>query len=55
MERDDVSLSVSIARLIEQFKALDDRLKRVESIIYVTCGGALVGLAYAVLTHQIKP
>lgn len=55
MSEDDVNLlHTEIARLHERFEAMNDRLKRLEQIIYVTCGGALLGLAYAALTHQLR-
>lgn len=46
-------IEVSLARLHERFDAMNERLRRVESIIYVTCGGALVALAYSILTHSL--
>jgi len=43
-----------LAVLGERFKAIDERLKRIEQLIFGTGGAIVLGLLYSILTHQIK-
>ena len=54
MSAEEVSdLKSDLARLAERIEGMNDRLKRIEQLIFVSGGGVVVGLLYAVLTHQL--
>lgn len=55
MSESEVSeLRRDIAVMGERFKSIDDRLKRLEALIFGTGGAIVLGLLYSILTHQIK-
>jgi hypothetical protein len=45
-------LKTEFAVLHERFKAVDERLKRIEALIFGTGGAIVLGLLYSILTHQ---
>lgn len=44
---------MEFAVLHERFKAVDERLKRIETLIFGTGGAIVLGLLYSILTHQL--
>lgn len=54
MSESEVSeLRRDIAVMGERFKSIDERLKRLEALIFGTGGAIVLGLLYSILTHQI--
>ena len=55
MSESEVSeLRRDIAVMGERFKSIDERLKRLEALIFGTGGAIMLGLLYSILTHQLK-
>ena len=46
-------LKTEFAVLHERFRAIDDRLKRIETLIFGSGGAIVLGLLYSILTHQL--
>ena len=51
-EVDEVKRDLAV--LAERLKSIDERMKRLEQLIFGTGGAIVLGLLYSILIHQIK-